>query len=552
MESPSVERPVGRAESLDLDARRGQITKRLLELEQETLSLKRAYNTMSPSCRLPIEILSRIFVDLRDLYMGRMPQEWFQVSYVCHYWREVATGCAALWTNVPFISSAFTDLALSRSKDAPLSLIYGQPGDRGTYQFHSTAKRILAHTTRLRIIDLMNVGLDWMECDAPFTSLEVLRFKLPPTMAPDVQGRDPLRFIQMGAPSLKELSLEEACGTPWSRLPLSESLTELRLAATPRDDQTNWVHIPSFEQLLASLAELVSLRKLKLSGYLAKPTQANHGDRPPASLHALQELHLKDSAHSVVSFLASIQLPNVTLVRLSLNGFEDVQLVQQALIVLKSSWKDCQRSHLVDLRSFKVKRDRQLALNRVLGSLPDRIEFNCGFAEGDGGPQRRLVLHVGSANQANDHSDTLLGAFTSELDFAHLDHLSIDNIEFFLTYDGWRALFIQLTHLKTITFAGCDELWGTFTTLLREGNHSSFLPSLSELSLKEMDIEEYSDGNTFSDLVSVLQKRSELGFCSPLKFSLLECYHFYRSFERLLQRSFANSSVSYHIVGDIS
>lgn len=191
MEPPSIERPVGRAERLNFDARRGQIKKRLLELEREALSLKRTYNTMAPLCHLPIEILSKIFVDLRDLYMGRTARLWIQVTYVCHYWRAVATDCAALWTNVPFISSAFTDVALARSKNAPLSLFYEQHWGRNSYQFPSVAKRILAHTTRLRTIDLFNVGLDGIECDTAFTALEVLRFKSIPAMAPDVEGRDP-------------------------------------------------------------------------------------------------------------------------------------------------------------------------------------------------------------------------------------------------------------------------------------------------------------------------------------------------------------------------
>lgn len=379
-----------------------------------------------------------------------------------------------------------------------------------------------------------------------------------------------MRFIRGGAPSLKELSLEEAFGTPWSRLPLSEGLTELHLSATPRDNRTSWVHIPSFEQLLASLAELVSLQKLELSGYLPTATQANQGNmhprRPPASFHALQELHLKDPAHRVVNFLSSIQIPNVTLVHIFLSGPEDVLLVRRTLLVLKSSWRNCQRSHLVDLRSFNVKRDPH-TLDQMLGStVCDCIEFDCQFAEGGGCPPRRLALHVGSADEANDHSGALLGAFTSELDFFHLHHLSIDSIEFFLTHDVWRALFNQVTHLQTITLTGCNELWGTFITLLKEGNQlayqrnagngaalpiSPFFPSLAALSLVGIHISACSAGNTFSDIVSALQERSELGLWPPLKLSLLDCKNISRSFERLLSTSFEHSSVSFDIVGDI-
>ncbi|KAI0066389.1 hypothetical protein BV25DRAFT_1835461 [Artomyces pyxidatus] len=77
-------------------------------------SINEKHNAHSPVSRLPVELLTRIFhlvaiseragdvlwrTSFRDPIGSRLG--WIKVTFVCRRWREVALGCAKLWSNVP-------------------------------------------------------------------------------------------------------------------------------------------------------------------------------------------------------------------------------------------------------------------------------------------------------------------------------------------------------------------------------------------------------------------------------------------------------------------
>ena len=74
-----------------------------------------------PNC-LPPELLAIIFLEYvqQSSLCTTMVPSWVTVSYVCQYWRNVALGCANLWTRLFFVSPEWMDELLKRSKAAPL------------------------------------------------------------------------------------------------------------------------------------------------------------------------------------------------------------------------------------------------------------------------------------------------------------------------------------------------------------------------------------------------------------------------------------------------
>ncbi|KAI0718493.1 hypothetical protein C8Q72DRAFT_982771, partial [Fomitopsis betulina] len=85
----------------------------------------------APISNLPPEILSKVFLHntghcVIDRYR-KCPREmgdWFRVTHVCKYWREVALQCAELWSHLHFPDLPVVhDELLARSRDAPLSVI---------------------------------------------------------------------------------------------------------------------------------------------------------------------------------------------------------------------------------------------------------------------------------------------------------------------------------------------------------------------------------------------------------------------------------------------
>ena len=76
---------------------------RLAQSWTASLPLKKAYNTLSPPNRIPVEILSHIllihsasFLDSPDASRNRKGLERIRIAHVCHRWRQVGLGCGEL------------------------------------------------------------------------------------------------------------------------------------------------------------------------------------------------------------------------------------------------------------------------------------------------------------------------------------------------------------------------------------------------------------------------------------------------------------------------
>ncbi|GBE86683.1 hypothetical protein SCP_0905630 [Sparassis crispa] len=96
--------------------------------------LKFRLNMLVPICRLPLETLAAIFLEilaeaeeeqnrLHPYYSSKRAYSWIKVSHVCRRWRSVALECPRFWSHIVLTSPKCVKELLSRSRGAMLSVM---------------------------------------------------------------------------------------------------------------------------------------------------------------------------------------------------------------------------------------------------------------------------------------------------------------------------------------------------------------------------------------------------------------------------------------------
>jgi hypothetical protein len=119
-----------------LEQRRARLLNRAADLRQEALALLREYNDLAPIARLPAEVLSRIFVFVRDDVdcaesEGVHVVHWCALTLVCRHWTDVAVRTPHLWCVVNFTAQncQFSHTSLVRAGAVPLYVTVHQVSD---------------------------------------------------------------------------------------------------------------------------------------------------------------------------------------------------------------------------------------------------------------------------------------------------------------------------------------------------------------------------------------------------------------------------------------
>jgi len=194
------------------------------------------------SRRLPAELLASIFTCIaHDSYIESIPTapSWVNVSYVCHYWRDVALNCPTLWSYIPATTQRWAEELLARSQMAPLRISlqvtdiqFRHPRQEREAQVLSILEQVMKHSQRIQKLYL-NVQTVGRETGHQILSkflfgtrfpclqhLEISDFDLP-------EGKSWSLFWE-NTPVLCMLGLNH-CSIPWSALG-SSVLTTLRLS----------------------------------------------------------------------------------------------------------------------------------------------------------------------------------------------------------------------------------------------------------------------------------------------------------------------------------
>ncbi|KAI0372924.1 hypothetical protein BV20DRAFT_1014134 [Pilatotrama ljubarskyi] len=129
------------------------VAQKLDVLDHSVALLKRYRNSLRPIHRLTPDILALVFLELIEDHDHPLSSQygaisWTYIAHVCHRWRAIALGCAALWTQ---LSTRYPEAAitcLERSADAPLSFVIHSRATVGSSK--ELIDRVRPHMNRMR------------------------------------------------------------------------------------------------------------------------------------------------------------------------------------------------------------------------------------------------------------------------------------------------------------------------------------------------------------------------------------------------------------------
>ncbi|KDQ13983.1 hypothetical protein BOTBODRAFT_145876 [Botryobasidium botryosum FD-172 SS1] len=175
-------------------------------------------NQFAPVYRLPDEILSYIFMllhDSSDWSIGRT------ASHVSSVWRQVAVNTPRLWSGINKLNQLFVETCISRSKNAPLSIVICEPYLHPPSQMRkaacgAVAKRCVAalvpHSHRWERLSLRDLA--WSDIlplfHAPAPRLKDLSLKFLADCPNDVLPSMSLRPFGGNSSQLRALHLADA------------------------------------------------------------------------------------------------------------------------------------------------------------------------------------------------------------------------------------------------------------------------------------------------------------------------------------------------------
>ncbi|KAI0354502.1 hypothetical protein OH77DRAFT_506159 [Trametes cingulata] len=281
--------------------------------------------------RLPPEILVEIFRfygaerHARNAALIPWPIElpsehacsWIPLMLICRLWRDIGLDTPTLWREIEVKRRLeWLQLALTRSKDAPLTLIF-YPGNMA----HVTVPLLRPHGHRIRklVLPPFIFPAHGQKIDLPFF-LPLLRTRLTlldelvivaAAETPDLHklaGRTMLPLSERHYPALRTLRLARAA-LLWTPSVISR-LTCLDLRACV-------IHGPPLphDQFLSALGTCLNLVELRLlDSFISFATviPAFPVTNPLCALPKLRELTIGDEPAVISWFISSLRLPEFT------------------------------------------------------------------------------------------------------------------------------------------------------------------------------------------------------------------------------------------------
>jgi hypothetical protein len=278
---------------------REQIHKDVRVLVDQAHALSIRSNELALVSRLPPEILSKIFIDLRVAVINHnhVDLTWIYVSQVCSHWRAVALNCPRLWNRIVFSRPRWVSQMLSRSSMVPLIIlattdINWNNRDTVSLALDDFSKVLQLHLTA----ETQTLRHILAQLHGPPSLLESLQLKNVATF----DDAHPLTFKSIVMPRLRRIKLV-SCGFDWDTLNVS-CLTHLELGGLGSTIR------PTMSQLLAVLRQSPCLQRLVLSRAIP-PVQGTVDVKHPVSLPDLSHLSLSDRYEECTALLGHLFIP---------------------------------------------------------------------------------------------------------------------------------------------------------------------------------------------------------------------------------------------------
>lgn len=319
----------------------------------------RSLNALNPACNLPVEIIGKIFVTLRNMIRetlgaatgkSRLQSSWIVVTHVCRYWRAVALGWKTLWTTLPSIGTAFTPIALARTNGAPISIEAIISSNLSA----KVVKNLLAHSGRLSSIELVShpsptgsppsLQEVFLGCEG-FPLLEEVFLKI----QSDYDFKLP--FSQNCSPSLKHLTIKASSFSGWENMAFGRNMQSLILRG---EQGVLGGERPTLHESLDMMAAMPLLQELDTAHLLPEPPgqtpQSLPSSSTPAILPQLAVLTLQDNSGPIAQFLQSVHFPEATMVTMVFYGTDDESSDSSAMLVntLSRLQRTCRRMQVLN------------------------------------------------------------------------------------------------------------------------------------------------------------------------------------------------------------
>ncbi|KAJ3520052.1 hypothetical protein NMY22_g12919 [Coprinellus aureogranulatus] len=425
---------------------RKMLENRIFVADAELRSLKLSYNSLCDLNKLPVEILSNVFISCaaeatqQFSSTDRSSFSWINVAHVCHHWREVALGCAELWANILFINEGLARFMLAQSKAAPLSIDIHITRSWQREFINDLASQI--HRWRAISLEGHLDLFDWSDWSSQAPLLEKLVIR---SFEWCSELEQTALLFQGNAPVLKHLALEGMGVQSYTVLPFSPSLTYLELEED--QDQKIW---PCGADLLRTLQHLPLLESLILINCVPEFGQ-HRTSLTPTRIHfpSIRALSLAGYVDSVQGFLDSVQIhenASLTFNLLFTVGSDHVKTLNQFTTSLTSAW----------IPAITV---QELSVDDT-ADLDSTLQFRFYSRVRDAGakvkPQLKIAFRGLEDSESNRLEEELQVPFLSVLtktmvDFAHLRRMKMKSENDF-SVDVWAEMFGVLPKLEEITF----------------------------------------------------------------------------------------------------
>jgi hypothetical protein len=280
-----------------------------VNLKSRIQSLRTKRNELSPISILPPEILSKIFILVRDLLSGRDPSTeaqlhshhapWIRVGHVCHYWREFALSCPSLWSVPIFTRPSLAQEMIQRSKMAPLTI--RSIANTWALKVLEQLENALTQIARIQSIELTleSHTTIFSFLSQPTPLLENLSLSGPTSYGNKISF--PLDTLS-DAPRLRSIDFNWLNFSWESAIFKHENLTDLRLS----NDQ---IGASTIGQMIDALLYLPNLRILALSNSIPPHTTSN-GNEKTLEFKFLERLELSARVVDCIFLLRHIQYPS--------------------------------------------------------------------------------------------------------------------------------------------------------------------------------------------------------------------------------------------------
>ncbi|KAH6915972.1 hypothetical protein BKA70DRAFT_1501445 [Coprinopsis sp. MPI-PUGE-AT-0042] len=287
---------------------------------------KKERNRLSHVSKLPAELVIIVLQIMR--HDTASPLSLVRMTHVYCRWREIALGCAHLWTGICFKACpALIETLIQRTGRHSL-LDFDIPFRLSPRLWELAEENLQSETSRIKTLRVAG----------PFVSVvRDLELGMPSLTHLELENDSsasnwpiiPDEFLEGGAPELRYLSLINMAPRYWCT-PRITALTHLKVQLFPRWE---YAYHHTRDTIFDALEEMPGLLDLDLSMDFPVPDQAKE-----ARLSNLRRLRLKSSFNDLATFLECVLLPFSTVITLEGTLTRDEDIAERLKDAIQAAW----------------------------------------------------------------------------------------------------------------------------------------------------------------------------------------------------------------------